>query len=447
MHGSHWSAGASILGILVAWALPVWPTSFAQVQASAPSLDSELELTVLPFGVDAFNESVRSYWAAEPTVPATRITLRVAVMVGLRLSQLLQAAAAPALNLAIHMERLEDSALIFSATQPLEAAYELNIGSVGPIRLNCELLCGDEIVARGALSVRIGAIAMPRTAAPDLYGALPRDPESTSPPWAMPADAVADFTMGLRSKVYHHYFDDFTDRATKSYPIYSKDAIDALVARAEKREENYYGKTDSFLYAALRAHPIRGLRVLIIGSNVPWYESICIAHQAALCVTLEYNQLRYQHPETHTYTVTEWEAAQASGAACEWPSVPFRCKFDAVWSISSFEHDGLGRYGDPIRPDGDLVAMASLAQYVELGRGTVFLSVPVGEDAVYWNEGRVYGGVRLPLLLRGWRVLSAHGMPVDAVASSDRLLDAMYRHARAAPREGFQPVLVLALGT
>lgn len=31
--------------------------------------------------------------------------------------------------------------------------------------------------------------------------------------------------------------------------------------------------------------------------------------------------------------------------------------FDAVVSISSYEHDGLGRYGDPINPDGDLIAM------------------------------------------------------------------------------------------
>ena len=31
--------------------------------------------------------------------------------------------------------------------------------------------------------------------------------------------------------------------------------------------------------------------------------------------------------------------------------------FDVALSISSFDHDGLGRYGDPLEPDNDLRAM------------------------------------------------------------------------------------------
>lgn len=31
--------------------------------------------------------------------------------------------------------------------------------------------------------------------------------------------------------------------------------------------------------------------------------------------------------------------------------------FDAIVSFSGLEHDGLGRYGDPLNPYGDLSAM------------------------------------------------------------------------------------------
>jgi hypothetical protein len=41
--------------------------------------------------------------------------------------------------------------------------------------------------------------------------------------------------------------------------------------------------------------------------------------------------------------------------------------FDVVLSISSFEHDGLGRYGDPLNPDGDLAAMRSTRRLLKPG--------------------------------------------------------------------------------
>ena len=33
-------------------------------------------------------------------------------------------------------------------------------------------------------------------------------------------------------------------------------------------------------------------------------------------------------------------------------------EFDAMVTFSSLEHSGLGRYGDPLNPWGDLIAMA-----------------------------------------------------------------------------------------
>lgn len=53
------------------------------------------------------------------------------------------------------------------------------------------------------------------------------------------------------------------------------------------------------------------------------------------------------------------------------------------------EHVGLGRYGDPIDPDGSLLAAAELQRVLKRG-GRLFLSVPVGRERVCFNAHRVF---------------------------------------------------------
>ena len=53
------------------------------------------------------------------------------------------------------------------------------------------------------------------------------------------------------------------------------------------------------------------------------------------------------------------------------------------------EHVGLGRYGDPFDPDGDLKAVAELRRVVAPG-GTLLYAVPVGRPRIMFNAHRVY---------------------------------------------------------
>lgn len=53
------------------------------------------------------------------------------------------------------------------------------------------------------------------------------------------------------------------------------------------------------------------------------------------------------------------------------------------------EHVGLGRYGDPLDPDGDLKAMAELQRVVAPG-GDLLLVVPVGKPRLMYNAHRIY---------------------------------------------------------
>jgi SAM-dependent methyltransferase len=53
------------------------------------------------------------------------------------------------------------------------------------------------------------------------------------------------------------------------------------------------------------------------------------------------------------------------------------------------EHVGLGRYGDPLDPGGDLKAMAELRRVLAPG-GSLLFVVPVGRPRVQFNAHRIY---------------------------------------------------------
>jgi len=71
-------------------------------------------------------------------------------------------------------------------------------------------------------------------------------------------------------------------------------------------------------------------------------------------------------------------------------SLPF--KDNSVESIScmhTVEHIGLGRYGDPLDPEGDLKAIKELKRVTAKG-GTLLLVTPVGKPRLMYNAHRIY---------------------------------------------------------
>ena len=84
-------------------------------------------------------------------------------------------------------------------------------------------------------------------------------------------------------------------------------------------------------------------------------------------------------------------------------------KFSVIVAFGSVQHDGLGRYGDPLDPFGDIHAVSEMWGLLPFG-GLLILSVPVGNDCLVFNMFRVYGRRRLPLLLFGWDVVEVYGL-------------------------------------
>ena len=74
---------------------------------------------------------------------------------------------------------------------------------------------------------------------------------------------------------------------------------------------------------------------------------------------------------------------------------------DSISSLSCLhvvEHVGLGRYGDPIDPDGSRKALSELQRVLSSG-GRLYLSLPVGRERVCFNAHRVFDPSTITTLL------------------------------------------------
>lgn len=79
---------------------------------------------------------------------------------------------------------------------------------------------------------------------------------------------------------------------------------------------------------------------------------------ATKITTIEFRKTITTAPNHAVYTPDQWARAWLGGSL---PQVDFAA------SYSSWEHDGLGRYGDPLDPWGDLKAMQRASCYVKPG--------------------------------------------------------------------------------
>lgn len=170
-------------------------------------------------------------------------------------------------------------------------------------------------------------------------------------------------------------------------------------ATAKARGEAYYGPVDTRLYKVLDRNPIKGQAVVIMGSLEPFYEIVALTFGAASVTTVEYGSRLCTDPRFEIIKPHELLASKR--------------KFDVALSISSFEHDGLGRYGDPLDPEGDLKAMAYMRDQVLKPGGALLLAMPSGGDFIEFNAHRIYGRERFKLMAGGWTLEDSEGFSED----------------------------------
>ena len=200
------------------------------------------------------------------------------------------------------------------------------------------------------------------------------------------------------------YVNDFLTRFTESH-----------ISCNQHGPEPYAG-VSSHLLRAFKHHKIHDKNIAVVGSLTPWIEAILLNLNNQV-TTVEYNV-----PDIDTNLIK---------GESYWNFEKTEDEYDCIVTFSSIEHSGLGRYGDPLDPNGDIKTMKAIHKNIKKD-GLLVWGAPVGADVLVWNAHRIYGKLRLDLIFEGFKELSWVGHDKEALLKS-----------LASKYAGSQPVVVL----
>ncbi|CAF0916909.1 unnamed protein product [Adineta steineri] len=216
----------------------------------------------------------------------------------------------------------------------------------------------------------------------------------------IPDELLSNFTLNYSVRVDYTY-KEF--RKSVSLPVkWTNEMIRKYQTQLRQRVKyGSYTNNDTYLvldkYASLA---VTNKKCAVIGSEDPWIEAALLEYNASNVTTIEYGTIHSDISRLTTITPMDFAKKQASGQEL----------FDSVWSYSSLEHDGLGRYRDPLNAYGDLQTMTKITCILRPG-GLFFLGLPINiEDSIAFNLHRVYGPIRLPLIYRYYHVVELLGV-------------------------------------
>jgi hypothetical protein len=214
-------------------------------------------------------------------------------------------------------------------------------------------------------------------------------------PSFIPEEILGYFTLsGLIPVVYRRRFANLYMGDNALTNKWSEEYVNGIVNDAvnDKLRGTYGGQEVRRMKDLLTNYDLSGKTVLVVGSEIPWIEALCLVAGASKVTTLDYGDIISQHPLLETLTPLQFRRKYEDG----------QLSFDAVIAFKTIEHSGLGRYGDALNPWGDILTSAR-AWCVTKDGGVMILGLPGGrQDGIIFNEHRVYGKYRWPLITANW---------------------------------------------
>jgi len=223
----------------------------------------------------------------------------------------------------------------------------------------------------------------------------------------IPENMIDEYTINGKIPIHDWYCDDsvateiiWSKEMIKNYlENFTKENIEKFYSKkyniTMKKKFSFlqykepYGLASLLHIQAFDKYPIKNKDIVIIGSIEPWIECICINYGAKSVTTVEYNVPRCESKLITTISYNDFLNGDI--------------KYDCAITFSSVEHSGLGRYGDPLNPEGDLETMRCIKNSLKKD-GLLFWGAPVGRDLLCWNTHRIYGKIRLPMIFKGFNI-------------------------------------------
>jgi len=181
--------------------------------------------------------------------------------------------------------------------------------------------------------------------------------------------------------------------------VYTSQHIQNMVEMVKQGTpyENYHGGARDIEAAIDQYCNVTGKHILVLGSQSPWIEAILIYKGASKVTTVEFGDFRSEHPQLEYITPQKFRTNFLNG------SLPI---FDHVFTYSSMEHSGLGRYGDGLNPWGDILSIAKTWCTTSQDARLV-IAVPVNyhQECIVFNAHRIYGRILYPFLVTNWKFI------------------------------------------
>ena len=211
---------------------------------------------------------------------------------------------------------------------------------------------------------------------------------STVPPTNPPENLYNEYTLDGKIPMVEWYFDDTNNSVNP--PHITKSSYWDFFSKFDRGIFDYYGDEGKAFFEVVKKYPFFSKNVTIWGLAGINLDAFSLWAGANNVYVVEYNKPIIEDENVSVFNTSEFQSINIQS--------------DIAISYSSFEHDGLGRYGDPLNPHGDLIAMQQAHDHLS-DDGILLLGVPLGRDCLVWNAHRIYGKLRLPLLLQNFKLI------------------------------------------
>lgn len=218
--------------------------------------------------------------------------------------------------------------------------------------------------------------------------------------WQQLPEQLRDlYKYGGRVKITPTFYNTVSEGIGRTKAtVFSKEHVETLIkAFNDGKPQDTYTNGSNLVAAAADHINVTGKTVLVIGTQNPWLEAVLLSKQPKKVVSLEYGFFISEYPGHEFLQMPVFREKFLNGSLD---------RFDVVFSYSSLEHSGLGRYGDPLNPWADIIAVAQAwcasAEDAKLAIGVPTM-VSRGADINAFNAHRIYGPVMYPFLTTNWR--------------------------------------------
>jgi SAM-dependent methyltransferase len=160
---------------------------------------------------------------------------------------------------------------------------------------------------------------------------------------------------------------------TGRFPINNQDLLPCL---NDKTKQTFFDT--HYIY-----HPAWAARIL---KNINPNKHIDISSTLSFCSVIS----AFIPTEFYDYRPADIRLSNLVSTSADLTALPFiDNSIESLSCMHTIEHIGLGRYGDKLAPDGDLIAINELKRVLKKS-GNLLIVTPVGKPRLQFNAHRIY---------------------------------------------------------